>query len=54
MITEQRIRRGSFQSVKELVKAIMDYIDAHNEDPKPFVWTKTLEQIFDKITEAFE
>jgi transposase len=54
LITEQRIRRGSFQSVKELVKAIMDYIEAHNEDPKPFIWTKTPEQIFDKITEAFE
>jgi transposase len=54
LITEQRIRRGSFQSVKELVKAIMDYIEAHNEDPKPFVWTKTPEQIFDKISEAFE
>lgn len=53
LITEQRIRRGSFQSVKELVKAIMDYIDAHNKNPKPFVWTKTPEQIFDKITESF-
>ncbi len=53
LITDQRIRRGSFQSVKELVTAIMDYIEAHNEDPKPFVWTKTPEQIFDKITESF-
>ncbi len=53
LITSQRIRRGSFGSVKELEKAIVDYIEQHNSDPKPFVWTKTAEQIFDKITEAF-
>jgi transposase len=53
LITEQRIRRGSFQSVKELETAIMEYIEAHNESPKPFVWTKTPDQIFDKITESF-
>lgn len=54
LITEQRIRRGSFQSVKELETAILDYIDAHNEEPKPFIWTKTPEQIFDKITKSFD
>lgn len=53
LITEQRIRRGSFQSVKELENAIVDYIDMHNEEPRPFIWTKTPEQIFDKITESF-
>jgi len=54
LITSQRIRRGSFGSVKELEQAICDYIQQHNEDPKPFVWTKTADQIFDKITEAFK
>ena len=54
LITSQRIRRGSFSSVKELEKAIVDYIEQHNDDPKPFVWTKTAEQIFDKITDAFK
>jgi transposase len=53
LITSQRIRRGSFCSVKELEQAITDYIDAHNEAPKPFIWTKTPEQIFDKISESF-
>lgn len=54
LITSQRIRRGSFESVKELERAICGYIEQHNDDPKPFVWTKTPEQIFDKITEAFK
>jgi len=53
LITSQRIRRGSFSSVKELERAILDYIEANNKDPKPFVWTKTPEQIFDKISESF-
>lgn len=52
-ITSQRIRRGSFQSVAELERAIIDYIEEHNHNPKPFVWTKTADQIFDKITESF-
>lgn len=53
LITSQRIRRGSFRSVKELEKAIMDYIDAHNTEPKAFNWVATPEQIFDKLTERF-
>src|ERR1700674_5563511 len=40
-ITNKRIRRGVFRSVKELEAAIREYIDVHNENPKPFVWTKT-------------
>lgn len=53
LITSQRIRRGSFQSVKELETAILDYIKAHNEDPKPFIWTKTADQILEKIATSF-
>lgn len=53
LITSQRIRRGSFQSVAELDQAIRNYIDEHNENPTPFIWTKTAEQIFEKITDAF-
>lgn len=53
LITSQRIRRGSFESVKQLERAISDYIKQNNDDPKPFVWTKTAEQIFDKITDSF-
>jgi transposase len=44
-ITNKRIRRGVFRSVKELEAAIREYIVVHNEDPKPFVWTRTADQI---------
>lgn len=53
LITDERIRRGNFTSVKELEKAIHDYIENHNKKPKPFVWTATPEKIFDKLSEAF-
>ncbi len=49
-ITDQRIRRGVFQAVKELETAILDYIKTNNEEPKPFIWTATADMIFAKIT----
>jgi transposase len=48
-LTNKRIRRGVFRSVKELEAAIREYIDVHNEAPKPFVWTRTADQILDSI-----
>jgi transposase len=48
-ITNKRIRRGAFRSVKELEAAIRDFISVHNEDPKPFLWTRTADQILDSI-----
>jgi transposase len=45
IITRQAIRRGSFDSVKELVAAIRAFIDAYNQRCRPFIWTKTAEQI---------
>lgn len=48
-ITNKRIRRGVFRSVKELEAAIREYIAVHNEDPKPFVWTRTADQILGSI-----
>jgi transposase len=47
-ITRKRIRRGIFKSVQELVAAIEEYIRYKNEDSKPFVWTKKVEQILEK------
>src|ERR1700760_132212 len=38
-ITDKRIRRGVFRSVEQLIAAIRAYIDEHNDNPKPFVWT---------------
>ena len=48
-ITTERIRRGSFQSVRELTEAINHYVQEHNKDPKPFAWTATPERIFKKL-----
>src|SRR4051812_40179995 len=48
-ITNKRIRRGIFRSVKELEDAISEYIDVHNDAPKPFVWTKTADEILASI-----
>jgi transposase len=49
-ITMKRIRRGSFKNVKELVKAIKQYIESHNQNPKVFVWTASVESIMRKIS----
>jgi len=48
-ITNKRIRRGVFRSVKELEAAIREYITIHNQDPKPFVWTRTADDILASI-----
>jgi hypothetical protein len=45
LITDRAIRRGSFQSAVELEAAIIAYIDATNAEPKPFVWTKSADDI---------
>ena len=48
-ITQKRIRRGSFNSVQELEKAIYEYLAAWNEAPKPFVWKATADSILEKV-----
>ena len=48
-ITEQLIRRGDHRSVQALEADIRNWIKAWNEDPKPFIWTKTAEQILGSI-----
>ena len=48
-ITTQRIRRDSFGSVPVLIQAIESYIAHNNENPKPFIWTKTADQIIAKV-----
>ena len=49
IITRQAIRRGSFDSVAQLVTAIRAFIDGWNERCHPFIWTKTPDEILDKI-----
>lgn len=53
-ITQNRIRRESFTSVTELQQAIYNYLDHHNGDPKPFIWTAKAEDILAKVTRARE
>jgi transposase len=48
-ITEQRIRRGVFKSVDELIAEIDDFIAHNNKNPKPFVWTASAELILDRV-----
>src|SRR5437667_987742 len=51
-ITRKRIRRGVFKSVAELQSAIMEYLENHNADPKPFIWTKSAGEILEKVARA--
>jgi transposase len=53
-ITERRIRRGAFRSVDELERAIEDYLDAHNTQPRPFIWTKDADLILRKVQKTAE
>ena len=49
-LTSKRVRRGSFFSVDDLQSAIRDFLNVWNEDPKPFVWTATVESIQAKLS----
>ena len=48
-LTMKRIRRGSFRSVPQLKAAIQEFIEAHQLNPKPFVWTKSADEILASI-----
>jgi transposase len=49
LLTEKQLRRGVHRSTRELEQAIRSYIQIHNHDPKPFIWTKTADQILDSV-----
>lgn len=49
-ITQKRIRRGVFHSVPDLIAAIEEYIRLNNQDPKPFVWTRKVDEIIQKVS----
>lgn len=53
-ITDKRLRRGSFQNVPELVAAITQYIETHNQKPQVFVWSAPVERILTKIAKCKE
>jgi transposase len=51
-ITDKAIRRGSFVSVPDLQAAIVNFLEAWNQKPKPFIWTASVESIIKKIEKA--
>ena len=48
-LTGKAIRQGVFHSVNDLIAAIEDYLKVNNDNPKPFIWTATAEQIIAKV-----
>ena len=48
-LTDKQIRRGTFRSTRELEQAIRHYLKVYNQEPKPFVWTKTAQQILEAV-----
>lgn len=49
LLTDQRLRRGVHKSIQALEKDIRDWIESWNADPRPFVWTKTADEIFERL-----
>jgi transposase len=49
LLTEKALKRGSHTSLPQLRDAILAYVDAHNENGQPFRWTKTADEILDKL-----
>src|SRR5215510_10723775 len=53
-ITRKRIRRGTFRSVRDLTKAIQDYIQHYNRNPQPFQWVASASKIIRKVNKYKE
>ena len=53
-ITDKRIRRGTFKSVPDLIAAIKNYLENHNQNPQVFAWSAPAEQILSKIAKCKE
>lgn len=53
-LTDKRIRRGTFRSVPELIAAIKEYLENHNQNPKVFTWTASVERIMTKVAKCKE
>jgi hypothetical protein len=48
-LTEKQIRRGAHRSVRELETAIKNYLAVSNQSPKPFIWTRTADEILASV-----
>lgn len=51
-LTQNRLKRGVFRDLEELIMAVEAYIDRHNLSPKPFIWTASANDILQKVTRA--
>ncbi len=51
-LDQKRLKRGGFQNVPGLIQAIMDYVEGHNRDPRPIVWTAAADRILEKVGRA--
>ncbi|MCP4674568.1 MAG: IS630 family transposase [Deltaproteobacteria bacterium] len=49
ILTEKQLKRGSHLNVAEFENAIYEFLDVYNEQPKPFVWTKTADEIIASV-----
>ena len=49
LLTEKALKRGSHTSIPQLREAILEYVEVHNEKEKPFKWTKTADEILEKM-----
>ena len=49
MLTQKQVRRGVFTSVHQLEKCLRDYLLCYNENPRPLVWKKTVDEILEKV-----
>ena len=52
LLTEKQLRRGVHRSTRELESAIRHFIQAHNQNPKPFIWTAKAADILEKVKRA--
>ena len=51
-LSEKALCRGSFYNVNDLIGTIDEYINSHNADPKPFIWTASANDILAKVKRA--
>ena len=49
ILTQKQIRRGVFTSVPHLEKCLREYLQSYNDNPHALVWTKTVEEIVEKV-----
>ena len=53
-LTDKQLRRGVFSSVKELQESVMAFIEKHNKEPAPYIWTKSASDILEKVKRGRE